>query len=117
LIAEAGGFSGIAGAVERFEYWSLNKSDKSPTGFGKADEPILEGRKKSGLPRDVFLDTIAEYLNDAIARWIKGREPFTARLNPDLGGYNNYDQLMRLDEWQALGDSGGVASGANGAGG
>ena len=27
-----------------------------------------------------------------------------ARLNPDLGGYNDYDQLMRLDEWQARGE-------------
>jgi ATP-dependent helicase/nuclease subunit B len=26
-------------------------------------------------------------------------EPFTARLNPDLVVYNDYDQLMRLDEW------------------
>ena len=25
----------------------------------------------------------------------------TARLNPDLPGYTDYDQLMRLDEWQA----------------
>jgi len=31
-----------------------------------------------------------------------GAEPFTARLNPDIGGYNDYDQLMRLDEWLGL---------------
>ena len=45
------------------------------------------------------------YLLDAIDKWIKGDEPFTARLNPDLGGYNDYDQLMRLDEWQARGEA------------
>ncbi len=30
-----------------------------------------------------------------------GSEPFTARLNPDLPSYDEYDQLMRLDEWMA----------------
>ena len=44
------------------------------------------------------------YLIDAIDRWLKGGEPFVARLNPDLGGYNDFDQLMRLDEWQARGE-------------
>ena len=44
-------------------------------------------------------------LLDAIDKWIKGDEPFTARLNPDLGGYNDFDQLMRLDEWQARGET------------
>ena len=39
-------------------------------------------------------------LREAIARWLLGNEPFTARLNPDLPGYSDYDQLMRLDEWQ-----------------
>ncbi len=103
LIAEAGGFAGISGTAERFEYWSLGKAKGSETGFGYCEEPILEGRKKSGLPRDQFLDRIGAFLGDAIGRWIKGREPFTARLNPDLGGFNDYDQLMRLDEWQARG--------------
>ena len=41
----------------------------------------------------------ARYLDEAIDRWILGAEPFTARLNPDIGGYNDFDQLMRLDEW------------------
>jgi ATP-dependent helicase/nuclease subunit B len=64
----------------------------------------MEGRVKTGLARDQFLERIEHYLHDAIARWIKGDEPFIARLNPDLGGYNDYDQLMRLDEWQARGE-------------
>ena len=38
-----------------------------------------------------------------------GEEPFTARLNPDLPGYNDYDQLMRLDEWQGRGSPEGEA--------
>lgn len=99
IMAKHGAFEGIAGEPERFEYWSLAKSDGSDTGFGYWCEPILEGRRKTGLPRAEFLSETERYLNDAINRWILGSEPFTARLNPDIGGYNDYDQLMRLDEW------------------
>jgi ATP-dependent helicase/nuclease subunit B len=96
MIAERGGFEGVSGVPERFEYWSLGKGK---AGFGYVEEPILEGRRKSGIPRGEFLPTTAAYLEDAIDRWILGSDPFTARLNPDIGGYNDYDQLMRLDEW------------------
>jgi ATP-dependent helicase/nuclease subunit B len=34
-----------------------------------------------------------------LGKWILGGEPFTARLNPQFAGYDDYDQLMRLDEW------------------
>jgi len=99
LMARSGGFKGIAGEPERFEYWSLGASDKSETGFGYMKEPVLEGRAKTGIPRSEFIETTEFFLDDAIDKWILGSEPFTARLNPDLGGYNDYDQLMRLDEW------------------
>ena len=110
LMARAGAFKGLDGAViageaTRFEYWSLQKSADSPTGFGKSSEPIREGRKRSGIPREDFLPETERFLHDAIDRWIRGNEPFTARLNPDLPGYADYDQLMRLDEWQGR-DSG-----------
>lgn len=103
LIARDGGFAGVAGEPERFEYWSLSKRLRGQD-FGYVEEPILEGAKKRGVPRDEFLDRTEAFLGDAIRRWIKGREPFTARLNPDYPGYADYDQLMRLDEWQARGD-------------
>ena len=45
------------------------------------------------------------FLREALATWILGDEPFVARLNPDLPGYGDYDQLMRLDEWQARGEA------------
>ncbi len=64
------------------------------------------------MVREDFLPDSAVYLTDAIDRWILGSEPFTARLNPDLGGYNDYDQLMRLDEWQGRSDLAGGAGGA-----
>lgn len=103
LIAQAGGFADIAGEPERFEYWSLSKRPRGQE-FGYWEEPILEGAKKRGVPREAFLERTEFYLRDAIDKWIKGREPFTARLNPDYPGYADYDQLMRLDEWQSRGD-------------
>jgi ATP-dependent helicase/nuclease subunit B len=71
-------------------------------GFGWRDEPILEKPKRSGIPREDFLPETEKFLREAIARWLLGSEPFTARLNPDIAGYNDYDQLMRLDEWLGL---------------
>ena len=97
LIAEAGGFEGVEGTAEGFEYWSMAKSKDGSMGY--MFEPVLEGRKKSGISREDFLPETQRFLDDALDRWILGSEPFTARLNPELGSYADYDQLMRLDEW------------------
>lgn len=111
MIAGQNGFPGkdgapdVRGEATRFEYWSLSRSKDLENGFGYWSEPILEGRKKTGLKRDEFLSKTEEYLRQAIADWINGNQPFTARLNPDYPGYTDYDQLMRLDEWQARADS------------
>ena len=103
LIAQAGGFHGVAGEPERFEYWSLGKdrnAKRTPQpAFGYACEPIKEPPKRSGIPRTDFLPETERYLSDAIDRWILGSDPFTARENPDLDVYTDYDHLMRLDEW------------------
>lgn len=106
LMAAANGFEGVTGTPRGFEYWSFGKSDQSETGFGYCSEPVLEPPKRSGIPRDQFLSETERFLREAIDQWILGSNPFTARLNPDLAGYNDYDQLMRLDEWQARGDQG-----------
>lgn len=98
LIASGGGMDGVAGDPSRFEYWSLARNKQKT--FGYMDTPVLEGRKKSGIPLEDFLPETTRYLREAIARWLLGHEPFTARLNPDLPSYTDYDQLMRLDEWQ-----------------
>jgi len=103
LIAAAGGFKDVAGLPDGFEYWSFAKRENSNE-FGFVAEPIPENGKRSGIPRAEFLSETQRYLLEAIDKWIKGDEPFTARPNPDLGGYNDYDQLMRLDEWQARGE-------------
>jgi len=106
LMAAANGFEGIAGTPNGFEYWSFGKSEDSETGFGHYSEPVLEPPKRTGIPREKFLSETEGFLREAIEKWIKGSAPFTARLNPDLPGYNDYDQLMRLDEWQARGEPG-----------
>ncbi|MET1754859.1 double-strand break repair protein AddB [Novosphingobium sp. RD2P27] len=98
LIASEGGFKDISGEAQRFEYWSLAKKQGQDQ-FGYWTEPVLEDRKKSGIAREKFLSETVRYLDDALDRWILGAEPFTARLNPDLPGHADYDQLMRLDEW------------------
>ncbi|WP_068076411.1 double-strand break repair protein AddB [Novosphingobium lentum] len=109
LIAQGGGFEHVSGTPTRFEYWSLARGKDGE--FGYAQEPVLEGQKRHGLPRDEFLDITQGYLIDAIDRWILGSDPFTARLNPDLAGYADYDQLMRLDEWQGRSRGNGAAAG------
>ncbi len=96
LMVEAGGFPGAQGRASRFEYWSLGKSDN---GFGYISTPILEGAKRNGIAAEDFLPQARYFLNDALDKWILGREPFIARLNPDAPGYATYDQLMRLEEW------------------
>lgn len=116
LIAEAGGFKDkdgqiITGHANGFEYWSLARKQGQDR-FGHCTEPLGDGKRRKGLLREEFLEETEVYLREAIARWILGSEPFTARLNPDLAGYADYDQLMRLDEWQGRtirGDDGDAA--------
>ncbi|MCX7865255.1 MAG: PD-(D/E)XK nuclease family protein, partial [Novosphingobium sp.] len=101
LIAEAGGFENVAGKAAGFEYWSLarDSSGKSQSGFGYVTSPVKDGNRKVGIEPADFLPGAAAFLDDALDRWILGNEPFTARLNPDIKVYTDYDQLMRLDEW------------------
>ncbi len=100
LIAAHGGFGGVAGDPAEFEYWSLARDTKSKdeNGFGYAMSPFKTSRA-DGVEKEEFLSVTQAFLADAIDRWILGGDPFTARLNPDIGGFNDYDQLMRLDEW------------------
>lgn len=102
MIAEQGGFDAgqqvITGEVSRFEYWSLARSRKDSQ-FGFVDVPMRVDGKKSGLAPEEFLPRHEMKLREAIARFIKGSDPFTAKENPDYPGYTDYDQLMRLEEW------------------
>ncbi|MBF9149993.1 PD-(D/E)XK nuclease family protein [Novosphingobium jiangmenense] len=98
LIAREGGMQDVAGEPSRFEYWSLGRNKDK--GFGYVKSPIKETARQTGLELKEFLPETERFLREAIARWLLGSEPFTARLNPDLPSYTDYDQLMRLDEWQ-----------------
>ena len=90
LIGRNGGFEGVTGEPEVFEYWSLIR-DRG--GFGKcvrADKDFDEGE---------FLTHAFRNFAEAAGKWLTGEEPFTAKLNPAYAPYGDYDQLMRLEEW------------------
>ena len=90
LIARAGGFKDVQGDVGGHEYWSLAK-DK---GTDRLSPFAGQGRWRRTLRRSCLRPfrgggpTIA-------AR----HEPFEAKLNPAYAPYEDYDQLMRLEEW------------------
>ncbi|MFL6721564.1 MAG: double-strand break repair protein AddB [Sphingomonas sp.] len=90
LIGRAGGFDGVGGDPEAFEYWSLTRHKGS---FGKLMCP-----DKDMQPGE-FLDHAFANFADAAGKWLTGAEPFTAKLNPAYAPYGDYDQLMRLEEW------------------
>ena len=90
LIGRAGGFEGVSGDPEAFEYWSLARYRGR---FGRLMRP-----DKDMQPGE-FLDHAYANFADAAERWLAGNEPFTAKLNPAFAPYGDYDQLMRLEEW------------------
>lgn len=106
LIAREGGFPGVSGDPQVYEYWSLGKSDKSETGFGYAETPV--GRR-TGPSEEDFLPRTEAWLREAVQEYILGDKPFRARENPDYPGYDTYDQLMRLAEWLPRIDEGDAA--------
>ncbi len=98
LIARLGHFEGLTGQTTGFEYWSLARNDDG--GFGFVDVPMKIGNRKTGLLPEEFLPAHERYLHEAIRRFIRGTDPFKAKERPDYPGYTDYDQLMRLAEWQ-----------------
>ena len=48
---------------------------------------------------EVFVERAYAHFADAAAKWLLGTEPFVAKLNPAYAPYEDYDQLMRLEEW------------------
>jgi ATP-dependent helicase/nuclease subunit B len=95
FIAEQGGFAGVKGRATGFEYWSFQRGKQK--GFGGVFSPA--GTKKGKIPPDEFVDQIVEKFKHAAAAWLTGDAPFVAKLQPDYA-YGDYDQLMRLEEWQ-----------------
>jgi ATP-dependent helicase/nuclease subunit B len=90
LIAQAGGFDGIAGSPQAHEYWSLTKYQGQ---FGRKTCPDKD------IGPDEFLTHARRNFLEAAAKWLTGSDPFTAKLNPAYAPWGDYDQLMRLEEW------------------
>jgi ATP-dependent helicase/nuclease subunit B len=93
-IAEAGGFEGVAGTAQAFEYWSFARDGD---GFGKVTSPA--GTRSGKIAPGDFVDHVRGHFERAAARWLTGDDPFEAKLKPDYA-YRDYDHLMRLEEWQ-----------------
>ena len=89
LIARAGGFDGVSGEPEAFEYWSLARRllDKNPI------------RPNKDRDADEFLARTEAHFGGAARDYLLGTRPFEAKLNPAYAPYGDYDQLMRLEEW------------------
>ena len=90
LIGRAGGFEGVTGDPEAFEYWSLARYRGK---FGRLMVPDKD------MPDGQFLAHAYRNFVEAAGKWLTGTEPFTAKLNPAYAPYGDYDQLMRLEEW------------------
>jgi ATP-dependent helicase/nuclease subunit B len=90
LIAERGGFEGVKGNVGCHEYWSLAKKNGR---FGYRQSP------DKGDGARAFVERAYRQFSEAAATWLVGIEPFRAKLNPAYAPYEDYDQLMRLEEW------------------
>jgi ATP-dependent helicase/nuclease subunit B len=90
LIGRAGGFDGVRGEPEAFEYWSLTRHKGS---FGRLMCPDKD------MGADGFLAHAHKHFSEATSDYLVGTKPFIAKLNPAYAPYGDYDQLMRLEEW------------------
>lgn len=99
LIADGGGFAGVSGLPTVFEYWSLQK-DKDGR-LGKRVSPLGSGKNRIE-PGDLIETTRKQFVI-AAGRWLTGDDPFTALLHPDYARHNDYEQLMRKQEWHGRG--------------
>ena len=93
-IAEAGGFPDVAGKTGEFEYWSLARNKTG--GFGAVVTPV---GGKDQIAKEDFVARATDIFAHAAGQWLTGDAPFTAKLVPDYAPYEDYDQLMRRDEW------------------
>lgn len=105
LILEHGGFAeqNVTGLAGAFEYWSLGKKGED---FGYRESPADPVGKRGKIITADFTTGALDSFTDAVARWLTGEEPFTAKLHPEIPTYTDYDHLMRLEEWYGRGGNG-----------
>lgn len=97
LMAEQGGIKGASGTATRFEYWSLAKNKER--GFGYIAIPTSSKANDGKVDKSDFVAFARREAEEALALWIIGEAPFGAKLHPEYSNYDDYDQLMRLQEW------------------
>lgn len=98
-LAELQAFKGVSGQATEFEYWSMaKKNDK----FGHVQSPT-KGRGDNFVASDAMVDHATAQFNEAVNLYIRGTAPMTAKLHPEHC-YDDYDQLMRLEEWYGQAD-------------
>jgi ATP-dependent helicase/nuclease subunit B len=90
LIARAGGFGDIQGDVGCHEYWSLAKKN-GRIGYRQSPD--------GGNGPDAFVERAYSQFEAAASEYLLGTKAFDAKLNPAYAPYEDYDQLMRLEEW------------------
>ncbi len=96
LLAERGAIPDVTGAARRFEYWSLAKDKGS---FGHISQPTSKKPTDGHIDALNFVAFIKQQAEQALSKWILGSAPFTAKLRPEYANYEDYNQLMRLQEW------------------
>ena len=97
LMAERGAIEGVSGDTRRFEYWSLAKNKDRAFGYVSVATSVKPGDNKHAA--DAFVGFIKIQAEEALKKWILGTEAFTAKLHPEYSNYTDYDQLMRLQDW------------------
>jgi ATP-dependent helicase/nuclease subunit B len=97
LMAERGAIKGASGSARRFEYWSLAKNKER--GFGYIAVPTSTKSGDNKQDAHEFVGFVRVQAEEALGKWILGTEPFAAKLHPEFANYEDYDQLMRLQEW------------------
>lgn len=108
LIAQEGGMSNVSGNASLFEYWSLAKRPRGG-GFGLIKRPTTQTGSDKKRSNHEFVAFARDQAIEALRNWITGNAPFTAKLHPEFPTYSDYDQLMRLQEWdgrEPIDDSG-----------
>jgi ATP-dependent helicase/nuclease subunit B len=90
LIAERGGFKEVDGVVGGHEYWSLSKRS-GKIGYRWSPDD-MEGP-------EAFVERAYARFAAAVGDYLTGSKPFEAKLHPAYAPYEDYDQLMRLEEW------------------
>ena len=90
LIARDGGFKGAQGEAGAHEYWSLAK-DKGKFGYRRSPD--------NDDGPEAFVERAYAQFAAAVAEYLLGTKAFEAKLNPAYAPYEDYDQLMRLEEW------------------